>query len=76
MHLHLSGGQSETVHFPDLAASQDWYQNRLERARDRKRQPLIVNVPISDLDGEHLVVRANGVIRLRFEPQLSAVDDT
>ena len=34
-----------------------------------------VNVPMSDLDGEYLVVRPQAVIGVRVEPQFSAVDD-
>ena len=34
-----------------------------------------VNVPISDLEGEYLVVRPEAVIGVRVEPQFSSVDD-
>ena len=34
-----------------------------------------VNVPISDLDGEYLVVRPEAVIAVRVEPQYSSADD-
>ena len=34
-----------------------------------------VNVPMSDLDGEYLVVRPQALIGVRVEPQFSAVDD-
>jgi hypothetical protein len=74
VHLHLSGGQRETVHFPDLASFQDWYQNVLN-GPGTEQQHTFVNVPISDLEGEYLVVRAGSVIGLRVEPQYSAVDD-
>ncbi|QEY32016.1 hypothetical protein EVJ50_06960 [Synechococcus sp. RSCCF101] len=75
VHLHLAGGQRETVHFPDLASFQDWYQNVLNGPGTESGNPF-VNVPIADLDGEYLVVRVHSVIGLRVEPQFSAVDDT
>jgi len=35
-----------------------------------------VNVPLSELDGEYLVVRPEAVIGVRVEPQFAALDDT
>jgi hypothetical protein len=34
-----------------------------------------VNVPISDLEGEYLVVRPSAVIGIRVEPKFSSMDD-
>jgi len=34
-----------------------------------------VNVPLSDLEGEYLVVRPQAVIGVRVEPQFPSVDD-
>jgi hypothetical protein len=71
VHLHLSGGQSETVHFATLEAFQQWYGGVLTAAAS----DTFVNVPIGDLEGEYLVVRPSGVIGIRVEPTFSAMDD-
>jgi hypothetical protein len=34
-----------------------------------------VNVPISELEGEYLVVRPSAVIAIRVEPRFNALDD-
>jgi hypothetical protein len=34
-----------------------------------------VNVPISELEGEYLVVRPSAVIGIRVEPRFTAMDD-
>ena len=71
VHLHLAGGQSERVFFPRLELFQEWYQGLANAAG----QGGFVNVPISDLDGEYLVVRPEAVIAVRVEPQYSSADD-
>jgi len=71
VHLHLAGGQSELMSFPRLELSQEWYQGLINAAG----QGGGVNVLISDLDGEYLVIRPEAVISLRVEPQFSFADD-
>ena len=71
VHLHLSGGQTEVVHFASLEAFQQWYGGVLTAATS----DTYVNVPIGDLEGEYLVVRPSAVVALRVEPKFSTVDD-
>ena len=71
VHLHLAGGQTERVFFPRLEQFQEWYQGVV----NTEGQGGFVNVPISDLEGEYLVVRPEAVIGVRVEPQFSSVDD-
>ena len=71
VHLHLVGGQTERVHFPKLETFQQWYQ----RIVNAEGQGGFVDVPISDLEGEYLVVRREAVIGVRVEPQFSSVED-
>ena len=71
VHLHLVGGQTEQVHFPKLEMFQEWYQGIV----NAEGQGGFVNVPISDLEGEYLVVRPEAVIGVRVEPQISSVND-
>ena len=71
VYLHLLGGQTERVNFPKLETFQQWYQVIV----NAKGQGGFVNVPISDLDGEYLVVRPEAMIGVRVEPQFSSVDD-
>jgi hypothetical protein len=71
VHLHLVRGQTERVFFPKLQTFQEWYQGVVNAATLGG----FVNVPISDLDGEYLVVRPQAVIGVRVEQQFSAVDD-
>ena len=71
VHLHLVGGQTERVFFPRLDLFQEWYQGLV----NAEGQAGFVNVPISDLEGEYLVVRSEAVIGVRVEPQFSSVDD-
>ena len=71
MHLHLVGGQTERVVFPKLEILQEWYQGVVIA----ETQGGCVNVAMTDLDGEYLVVRPQAVIGVRVEPQFSAVDD-
>jgi len=71
VHLHMSGGQTETVHFPTLEAFQQWYGGVLTASAPEA----FVNVPIGDLEGEYLVVRPNGVIGIHVEPKFNALDE-
>lgn len=71
IHLHMSGGQTETVHFATLEAFQQWYGGVLTASAS----DTFVNVPISDLDGEYLVVRPSGVVGIRVEPQFTSFDE-
>jgi hypothetical protein len=34
-----------------------------------------VNVPIRELEGEYLLVRASSVVAIRVEPQYASIDD-
>jgi len=72
IHLILGGGHREVVHFPTLEAFQQWYQSVLHATAAPEA---FVNVPISELDGEYLLVRANEVIGIRVEPQFTMGDD-
>ncbi len=69
--LHLSGGQSEVVHFASLDQFQDWYQGLVNASAEGA----FVNVPLSHLDGESLAVRPEAVIEMRVEPQYARIDD-
>ena len=53
VHLHLLGGQTERVFFPKLETFQEWYQGVV----NAENQGGFVNVHLSDLEGEYLVVR-------------------
>ncbi|MFM7314169.1 MAG: hypothetical protein ACKO0M_13560 [Cyanobium sp.] len=72
IHLILKGGHREVVHFPTLEAFQQWYQGTLHAATD---PAAFINVPISELDGEYLLVRSGDVIGIRVEPLYSMSDD-
>ncbi|HGY5537018.1 MAG: hypothetical protein AB8A40_06560 [Prochlorococcus sp.] len=72
VYLHLSGGQTEEVHFSTLEMFQQWYQGIVNASGSVG----FVNVPLSELDGEYLVVRPEAVIGVRVEPQFAALDDT
>ncbi len=71
IHLMLSGGHQEVVPFPSLEEFQKWYGGVLTSAA----ADAFINVPISDLEGEYLVVRAGSVIGIRVEPLYSALGD-
>ena len=72
IHLILSSGREEIVHFSTLEAFQQWYQSALHGDHEPDD---FVNVPISELEGEYLLVRAGSVIGLRVEPLFSTLDD-
>ena len=59
------------VHFTSLEQFQDWYQGLVNASAEGA----FVNVPLSDLDGEFLVVRPDAVIGMRVEPQYAWIDD-
>ncbi|MBM5828088.1 MAG: hypothetical protein FJ050_08575, partial [Cyanobacteria bacterium M_surface_7_m2_040] len=71
IHLHLNGGQSETVSFPTLEAFQQWYGGVLTASA----ADAFVNVPLSEMEGEYLVVRPSSVIGIRVEPKFNALDE-
>ena len=71
IHLHLSGGQSETVSFPTLQAFQQWYGGVLTASAP----DAFVNVPLSEMEGEYLVLRPSSVIGIRVEPKFNALDE-
>ena len=71
IHLHLSGGQSETVSFPTLDAFQQWYGGVLTASAP----DAFVNVPLADMEGEYLVVRPSSIIGIRVEPKYNALDE-
>jgi hypothetical protein len=71
IHLMLAGGHQEVIHFRSLEAFQQWYGGVLTVAAPEA----FVNVPISDLEAEYLVVRAGSVLGLRVEPLYSALEE-
>ncbi len=71
VHLHLSGGQSETVSFATLEAFQQWYGGVLTASAP----DAFVNVPLTEMDGEYLVVRPSSIIGIRVEPKFNALDE-
>ncbi|MFZ9271623.1 MAG: hypothetical protein ACO23C_10345 [Prochlorococcaceae cyanobacterium] len=71
IHLHLSGGQSESVSFPTLEAFQQWYGSVLTASAP----DAFVNVPLSEMEGEYLVLRPSSVIGIRVEPKFNALDE-
>jgi hypothetical protein len=72
IHLILSGGHRESVHFDSLEAFQNWYAGVLNAAPTPEA---FVNVPISQLEGEYLLLRAGSILGLRIEPIFAAQDD-
>jgi hypothetical protein len=55
-----------------MEAFQQWYQGSLHAAG---AADAFVNVPIGELEGEYLLVRASSVIGLRVEPQYASLED-
>jgi hypothetical protein len=72
IHLLLSSGKEEIVNFPTLDAFQQWYTSALH---SNAPADSFVNVPIGELEGEYLLVRAGSVIGLRVEPLFGTLDD-
>jgi radical SAM superfamily enzyme with C-terminal helix-hairpin-helix motif len=71
IHLLLAGGHVQVVHFPTLDAFQQWYGTVLNAAAAE----VFVNVPITELPGEYLVIRPNSLHGIRVEPVYGAVED-
>jgi len=71
IHLLLTGGHHQTVHFPDLEAFQQWYGTVLHAGP----ADAFINVPMTELPGEYLVVRPSAVQGIRVEPIYGALDD-
>jgi hypothetical protein len=71
VHLILSNGQREMVHFPTIDDFQQWYGGVLNAAGGET----FVNVPIREFEGEYLVVRPSAVIAIRVEPEFQASDE-
>ena len=69
--LLLLGGHQQVVHFASLEAFQQWYGSVLNAGP----ADVFVNVPISDLEGEYLVIRPSSVVGIRVEPRWSAMED-
>ncbi len=72
IHLHLSSGHEEVVQFPTLEAFQQWYTSALHGGSS---PDTFINVPISELEGEYLLVRAGNIIGLRVEPLYGSIDN-
>ena len=71
VHLLLAGGHEQVVPFASLDAFQQWYGTVLNAGS----ADAFVNVPISDLPGEYLVVRPSAVHGIRVEPIYGALDE-
>ena len=71
IHLLLAGGHTQVVHFPSLDAFQQWYGTVLNAGP----ADAFINVPITELPGEYLVVRHMAVQGIRVEPIHGALDD-
>ena len=71
IHLFLTGGHHHEVHFNTLDDFQSWYGGVLNAASHEA----FVNVPISDLTSEFLVLRAGSVQAIRVEPIYGALED-
>ncbi len=72
IHLLLSSGKEEIVNFATLEAFQQWYTSALHSGASADA---FVNVPIGDLEGEYLLVRAGSVIGVRVEPIFGTLED-
>jgi hypothetical protein len=70
IHLLLKGGHHEVVHFQTLEDFQKWYGGVLTTAASEA----FVNVPISELPGEFLVIRPSSLHAIRVEPVFSSLD--
>lgn len=68
--LLLAGGHEQTVHFPDLDAFQQWYGTVLNAGSPEA----FINVPITELPGEYLVVRPGSLHAIRVEPIYGGLD--
>jgi hypothetical protein len=64
IHLMLKGGHTQEVQFRTLEDFQAWYGGVLAPAAAEA----FVTVPLGELEGEYLVVRAGAVLAIRIEP--------
>jgi hypothetical protein len=71
IHLLLAGGHAQVVHFASLDAFQQWYGSVLNASAPEA----FINVPITDLPGEYLVIRPSAVQGIRVEPLYSALNE-
>lgn len=71
VHLLFSGGHREVVQFATLDAFQQWYGGVLNAGPPEA----YVNVPLSELQSEYLVVRPAAIEGIRVEPIFGADDD-
>ena len=71
IHLLLAGGHTQVVHFASLDAFQQWYGTVLNAGP----ADAFINVHITELPGEYLVVRPSAVQGIRVEPIYGALDD-
>lgn len=71
VHLLISGGHHEVVHFATLDAFQQWYGGVLNGGSPET----YVNVPLSELQSEYLLVRPSSVVGIRVEPIFGADGD-
>ncbi len=72
IYLILTGGHTEVVHFATLDAFHQWYTGVLHAAAT---PDAFVNVPISELEGEYLLIRSSSVMGIRVEPHYGMVDE-
>lgn len=70
IHLLLAGGHVQVVSFANLDAFQQWYGTVLNAGP----ADAFINVPISDLPGEYLVIRPSAVQGIRVEPVYGALE--
>jgi hypothetical protein len=71
IHLLMAGGHTQVVQFASLDAFQEWYGTVLNAGP----ADAFINVPITELPGEYLVVRPSAVQGIRVEPIYGALDD-
>jgi hypothetical protein len=71
IHLLLAGGHTQVVHFPSLDVFQQWYGTVLNSGS----ADAFINVPITELPEEYLVVRPSAVQGIRVEPIYGSLDD-
>ena len=71
LHLLLAGGHTQVVLVPSLEAFQQWYGTVLNAGP----ADAFINVPITELPGEYLVIRPSAVQGIRVEPIYGALDE-
>ena len=71
IHLLLAGGHEQVVHMPSLDAFQSWYGSVLNAGS----ADAYINVPITELPGEYLVIRPSALHGIRVEPIYGALED-